>query len=828
MLYLLCYNLQIMNFKGILNKYGAYAAAVVIFLALGYIYCSPQLRGKVLYAGDQQNFAGAVHESQVYHDVTGDYTFWNGAMFSGMPNYQIGGGYYSSQAFLWPVNAFLHKAASPAWIIFMYFLCFFICLRCFDVDKWLSIAGAIALGLSSYFLVIIGAGHITKTWTIADTAVVLGAFNLIFSKKKYLLGAVLTAIFVAAGATKHPQMFYYYFMLIALMWTVQLIFHLKEKKGRDMLIGTAVFVVAVGLGIGANCADVFANAEYTRETMRGGHSDLVREGEAAEASAETGLDLEYATQWSYGIDETLSLLVPGAMGGASSMNVGRDSDLYRTMVTTGVSPSNSASFCEAVPMYWGDQPFTAGNVYVGAIVCFLFLLGCIIVPGPHKWGLMIGTVLSIMLAWGHNFMGLTKLFFNIFPMYNKFRAVSSILIVAEVAMPLLGFLAIREIMLGNVEKKKLQKCLLWAGGVTGGICLVLALFGGSLFSFTSAYDASWSSSIPDWLYTAIVNQRASLLRSDSLRSFAFIAASVLTLWIYSRGKIKSWLMALILGALVLLDMWPVDKRYFNDGNFVSKVQNVASFEMQPYEQSIMQDQAPHFRVMNLTTNTFNDARTSYYLESVGGYSAAKLRRYQDLIDEHLSQMHMPVINMLNTKYIITAGEDGEPKPMLNPGAMGHAWFVSQILVADNANQESDALNMVDLNEVAVIDKEFTSAAGNLNPGKAQDAVIELTSYTPKSIDYSVKTSQPGTVVFSEIYYPYGWKATIDGQKADYFRADYLLRAMNVPAGEHSINFTFDPDSVHKGNTLSIICIILMYLAVALAAALGIWKAVRKK
>ncbi|MBQ1693730.1 MAG: hypothetical protein II019_05690, partial [Bacteroidales bacterium] len=343
-----------MNFKNILSKYGAYVAAVILFLALGYIYCSPQLKGKVLYAGDQQNFTGAVHESQVYHDVTGDYTFWNGAMFSGMPNYQIGGGYYSSSALLQPINSFIHRPQSPAWIIFLYFLCFFICLRCFDVDKWLSIAGAIAIGLSSYFLVIIGAGHLTKTMTIAATAVVLGGFNLIFSKKKYILGAILTMVFVAGGATKHPQMFYYYFMLIALMWVVQLIFHIKEKKGRDMIIGTAVFVVAVGLGLGANSADVFANAEYTRETMRGGHSDLVKTSGSQESS-EKGLDIEYATQWSYGIDESLSFIIPGAMGGASSMNVGRDSDLYKTLVSKGASPSDAAIFCESAPMYWGEQ-----------------------------------------------------------------------------------------------------------------------------------------------------------------------------------------------------------------------------------------------------------------------------------------------------------------------------------------------------------------------------------------------------------------------------------------------------------------------------------------
>ena len=803
-------------------------AAVIIFLALGYTYCSPQLKGKVLFAGDQQNFTGASHQSLVYHDLTGDWTFWNGAMFSGMPNYQIGGCHYASEDVFGPVNAILHKTNNPAWIIFMYFLCFFICLRCFDVDKWLSIVGAIAMGLSSYFLVIIGAGHITKTWTIADTAVVLGAFNLIFSKKQYVLGGVLTALFVAAGATKHPQMFFYYGMLIALMWVVQLIFHLKEKKGRDMLIGTAVFVVALGLGMGANCADVFANAEYTSETMRGGQTDLVKENEPADSAPQNGLDLNYATQWSYGIDESLSFLVPGAMGGATAMSVGTDSEVYKALREQGVSSKDAAAFCEAVPMYWGGQSFTAGNVYMGAIVCFLFLLGCLIVPGPHKWGLLIGTLFSIMLAWGQNFMPLTRLFFKFFPMYNKFRAVSSILIVAEVAMPLLGFLAIREIMLKKVEKKKLQKSILWAAGVTGGLCLLLALLGGSIFSFSSPHDSVWSVNYPEWLYNAIIAQRASLLRSDSLRSFAFIAASALTLWIYSRGKMKSWLMIAILGVLVLVDMWPIDKRYFNDNNFVTRRQNMSSFEMLPYEQALMQDPEPHFRVLNLSTNTYNESRTSYYFESIGGYSAAKLRRYQDLIDEHLSKLHLPVINMLNTKYIISQDEDGGVTPKYNPNAYGNAWFVSDIKVVDNANQESDALTIYDLRDVAVIDKEFDNCVDELHPGIAEDAEIKLTSYSPKSLDYSVKTSQDGTVVFSEIYYPYGWKATLDGEEADYFRADYVLRAMNVPAGEHTINFTFDPDSVRKGDIMSIIFIVLIYLAIALAAAYGIWKAVRKK
>ena len=511
------------------------------------------------------------------------------------------------------------------------------------------------------------------------------------------------------------------------------------------------------------------------------------------------------------------------------MDLGKDSYLYKTLTSNGIPASFAADFCKEAPMYWGDQLTTLGGVYMGAIVCFLFLLGCIIVKGPYKWGLLAATVFSIMLSWGHNFMWLTKLFFNYFPLYSKFRSVTSILIVAEVAMPLLGFLALKEIIQGKVDRKKLQKSILWSAGVTGGICLFVALLGSSIFSFTSPNDTSWNAGFPEDLYDVFKDQRAVLLRTDALRSAAFIAAAALTLWLFMKGKFrKTGVFVAILGVLVLLDMWPVDRRYFNDDNFVSRRQQASSFEMLPYEKALTQDPDPDFRVMNLTVDTFNESRTSYLLKSVGGYSAAKLRRYNDLIVEHLSKMHQPVIDMLNTKYIITSDQEGNAVPMLNPGAMGNAWFVSDIKVVDNADQESDALTAVDLRRVAVVGKDFAASVADRAPGIAEDAEITLTSYTPKSLDYKVKSSKDGTVVFSEIYYQYGWKATNEGRKADHFRADYVLRAMNVPAGEHTINFTFDPDSVHKGNTLSVICIVLMYLGVVLAAALGILKDLRKE
>lgn len=798
-----------MKFSDIFKKYGAYLVAVLVFLASAYIYCSPVLQGKVVGGGDNDTSAGVARESYRYTEETGDYTWWNGAVFSGMPNYQMGGGHWDSDELLVPLTRIVSGTGNVAWNVFLYFICFFILLRSFRIDKWLCIPGALAIGLSSYFIVIIAAGHMAKCWTLALIAVVVAGFRFIYDKR-YILGSILVMLFIALGFSAHPQMFYYYYMMMGLFWIAELCIHIKEKRIKDFIIATVIFIFSTGIGIGAKSSNVFANSEYITQTMRGGSTDLVAESASENSANSDGLDIEYATQWSYGIDETMTYLIPGFMGGANSIDVGTDSKLYKTLVKQGVAARSAADFCKNVPMYWGEQPFTSGNIYIGAVICFLFLLGILIVKGPYKWALLAATLFSTALAWGHNCMWLTEFFFKYFPLYSKFRAVSSILIVAEIAMPLLGFLAIKQIMDGTVDKKKLFKSLYIAGGVTGGICLLFALFGGAMFSFTSQYDASWSGSLPGWLYEAIVDQRAALLRSDSFRSFLFIAAAFCLLWIYAKGKLKNGWMVAMLGVLVIADMWPVDKRYFNDDYFITPKHNSNAFALQPYEEQLLQDPS-HFRVFNLTTSTFNDARTSYYLKSIGGYSAVKLRRYQDLIDQHLSQMHWPVIGMLNAKYIILPGDDGQPQVQLNPYALGNAWFVDRIHIAENANEESDALNIIDLTHEAVLDRSFSSYVNDFEPSIPEDAEVVLNKYTPKELDYTCTSSQPGTVVFSEIYYPYGWKATIDGTPVDHYRVNYMLRAVNVPAGQHNIHFIFDPDSVRKGDTLSKVCILAIYL-----------------
>ncbi len=822
-----CTKVSFMKISDLFKKFGAYVVAIAIFVLLAVIYCKPQLSGKVVSAGDNTNATAAVQEAVRYTQETGDHTWWIGNMFSGMPDYQVGGGQYESSKLLAPLDRILHRGHwNTIWIFIIYFFCFFILLRSFDIDKWMCIVGAIAITLSSYFIVIIAAGHNGKTSTIALISVVMAGFYLLF-RKKYELGAVFVMIFSAIGFSTHPQMAYYLFMLMGLMWLAELWTHIKEKRIKDLIVATAVFVLSLGIGLGTGASNIFVNSEYAEQTMRGGHSDIVAEGEPAETANTKGLDIEYATQWSYGIDETMSFMIPGFMGGANSIDVGTDSQLYKTLVGNGVGAGTAKDFCKGAPMYWGDQPFTAGNVYMGAIICFLFLLGLLIVEGPYKWALLAATLFSTALAWGHNCMWLTELFFKYFPLYSKFRAVSSILIVAEIAMPLLGFLAIKQIMDGTVDKKKLFKSLYIAGGVTGGICLLLALFGGAMFSFTSQYDASWSSGLPAWLYDAIVDQRSALLRSDSFRSFLFIAAAFCLLWIYARGKLKNCWMIAILGVLVLADMWPVDKRYFNDDNFVTVKQNKNAFILQPYEEQLLQDPS-HFRVFNLTTNTWNDARTSYYLKSIGGYHAAKLRRYQDLIDQHLSNMHLPVIGMLNAKYFILPGEGGSPEISLNPYALGNAWFVDRLFTVDNANEESEALNMIELSHEAVLDRSFEQFLPEYQPSIPEDAQVVLNKYSPKELDYSCSSSQPGTIVFSEIYYPYGWKATIDGEPVDHYRVNYLLRAVNVPAGQHNIHFIFDPDSVRKGDTIAVICIIIMYLACAAIIGREIYRHIKAR
>lgn len=793
-----------MNLKDIFRKYSPILAIIVSFIAAACIYCLPALTGKTIEAGDTITYIGAAQETQEYYERTGEHTFWTGSMFCGMPNYQIGGGYYLSDSLLSPVKKLLcHETDGPIWMMIIYFLCFYILMRCFGIERWMSMIGAFAIGLSSYFLVIIPAGHNTKTVTIALTAVVLGGFHLIF-RKKYMLGVVLTMLFTSAGFSMHPQAFYYYCLLMGVLWLAELSIHIKEKRIKDLCLATLIFALSLGIGVGTGMSKVFVNSEYAAETNRGGD----------------GLDIGYATDYSYTIDETMSLMIPGFKGGSSSVKYDRNSKLYKSMMAKGVTGSSAKTFCDNVHLYWGEQPYTYGNVYVGAIICFLFLLGLMIVSGPYKWALLAATLFSFALSWGDNMLWLTKLFFKYFPMYSRFRAVSSVLIVAEVTMPLLAILALKTILSGEVDRRKLTRSVLISAGITGGICLFFALFANAIYSFKASTDSIWASNLPDWLYNGVIAERKALMRSDCIRSLALIAGAAAVLLFSIKGKLRhAWTLS-ILGVLIVGDLWLVDRRYFNSDNYVN-ASHSSKFVQTDYEKMISQDKDPHFRVLNLTTDTFNESRTSYWFKSLGGYSAVKLRRYDELIDEHLVNNEMPVIGMLNAKYIISSDESGAVHLKGNPYALGNAWFVDRIHIVDNDNLESRALSEIDLSHEAVMNMSFISDVAECNTTIPEDACVKLDSYSPNRLEYTSSSSAAGNVVFSEIWYPHGWKAEIDGKETPIFRVNYVLRALSVPAGRHSIVFSFDPESARMGDRIAAVFIVLMYLLTAVAAVFGI-------
>lgn len=791
-----------------LKRIWPYLLAFMVFVAVACIYMSPVFDGKVIASTDGVQGRAAVHECVEYSQQTGNYSWWTGSMFSGMPNYQIGGGRYMANVYLRPLLKTLQWGHTNVLaIVLIYCLCFFALVRSMKVDKWLSIVGALAITFSSYFFIIIAANHHGKTSTLALMSLALAGFYLIFNGHRKT-GICLSMIGTMAGFYPHPQMAYYLCFIFAAFGAAELLKAWKNKAWKSFAINCLLALAALGIGVGTGTSATFANLEYAEETMRGGHSDLVKSSDADNKTK--GLDLDYATAWSYGIDECWTFLVPDYMGGSSNYNVGSDSELCKDMIKQGVPKKSAEQFCKNVPTYWGDQPFTAGPVYMGAIVCMLFLLGLFVVKGPYKWALLFVTLLSVMLSWGYHFMGLTRFFFDNVPMYNKFRAVSSILVIAEITMPLLGFLALQSLVEAKKVGEDLSKKVLTAGGIVEALALVCLMF-------TSGFEGRSDAQMPEWLTPMLVDARRAMLSADCWRSIIFVALGTAVVWFYTKSqKFTTPLLAIVLGVLVLADMWPVAKRFMNDSHFSQGNAYDKEFKMQPWEKQILDsDKDPNFRVFNLTASPFNDARTSYYLKSIGGYSAAKLRRYQDLIDQHLSKMHMPVINMLNTKYFIVPDQDtGAPVVQLNPDAMGNAWFVEKIVEAKTPNEECDMLMTLDLHREAVVGSDYINNVSDLNPGADSLAHISLAKYTPEYIEYDAECSKPGTVIFSEIFYPHGWKAIVDGKPADLYRANYMLRAMNLEPGKHHIRLEFRPESVAKGNTISMIFVILMYLIIA--------------
>ena len=767
-----------------------------------------------------------------------------------MPTYQIAPSYDSTAPLQWTQKVYQLFLPSYVNLTFILMLGFYILLRVFGIPVWLAGLGGIMWAFSSYFFILISAGHIWKFITLAYIPPTIAGIVLAY-RGKLLAGGILTALFIALQImSNHVQMSYYFLFVILFIVGAYFEDAWRNKTLPKFFKASAVVFVAALIGVAANLSNLYHTYTYSKETMRG-KSELVETGDAAKQTS-SGLDRDYITNWSYGIGETWTLLVPNFKGGSSSAPLSQSE--------TAMEKANPvySSLYNSFPQYFGDQPWTAGPVYVGSFVLFLFVLGCFIVKGPLKWALLGATFFSIVLAWGKNFMPLTDFFIDYIPMYNKFRAVSSILVIAEFTIPLLAIFALKHVLDEPGIWKKYKKAFGISLALTAGVALLLAVAPGSLGSdFVPAQETQMLQNAVDrqmipanelsGILANLAEMRGALVSADALRSFIIICIGCALLWLHATGKLRQSLTVAGIAVLCLADMWTVNKRYLHDDQFVPRSIQTETFNKTKTDELILQDTDPNYRVLNFATDTFNENTTSYWHKNIGGYHAAKLRRYQEMIERHISPemqaayqaiaaaggemdsvdaSKFRVLNMLNTKYFIfPAGQQGQTAPVLNPYANGNAWFVKNVQYVDNANQEIDALKSILPAETAVVDVRFKDVLkGTDDAYKDSLSTIRLTSYEPNRLVYETENAGDGIAVFSEIYYPDGWQATIDGQAAELGRADYILRTMYVPAGKHTIEMRFDPKSLHVTESIAYGALALLVIGIIAAVLIARKKA----
>ena len=801
--------------------------AVLLFAILAFAYFFPaDIEGRILYRHDASAGRGAGQEGIEYREKTGERSRWTNALFGGMPTYQMAPSYGSTEVLTKAVNAYHLWLPENVWYVFAYLLGFYILLRAFDFRQHLAALGSIIWAFSTYFLIIIAAGHIWKVWALAYLPPMIAGIVLAY-RGKYLWGLLLTAIFTAFEINaNHVQMTYYYLFIILLMGIAWLVEAIKEKQMARFLKATGVVALGAAIGVCINLSNLYHTWEYSQESMRG-KSELVKQNSSNQTNS--GLERDYITQWSYGIGETWTLLVPNTKGGASM-------SLSQSEKAMEHAQSDFMPIYQQLGQYWGEQPGTSGPVYVGAFVLMLFILGLLIVKGPMKWALLAATILSILLSWGKNFMGFTDFFLDYVPMYAKFRTVASILVIAEFTIPLLAMLALKELM----DKPELLKPRMKYVGIsfllTGGIALLFAVMPSMFFdSFISSSELRAIQSLPaEYIQPLVANlteMRKAVFTADAMRSFYIILVGTGVLLAVVFGKLKKEYAVGIILVLCLVDLWTVNKRYLNDDMFVPEAEREAPQAKTQTDELILRDQSLDYRVLNLASNTFNENETSYYHKSIGGYHAAKLRRYQEMIEQYISpEMQAlfgavskaggdmtqvngdsiyPVLNMLNTKYFIFPLEGGQTVPIQNPYVYGNAWLVDKLSYVNNANEEMDAVGKIDLRHEAVADAKFKEQLGE---AVVQDtaSTVQITGYEPNRLNYEVNSGKGGVLVFSEIYYP-GWTATVDGEPVELGRVNYILRAMNIKPGKHQVELAFFPKTVKTTETIAYVAYVLLLL-----------------
>ena len=779
----------------VIQKIGTHLIAGIAFLLLSVIYFYPQLQGKVVFRSDTVSYVAMSQESRQFKEQTGETTLWTNSMFGGMPTYQINSvregnfmrtGFNLTRAFIkHPIGEF-----------FGGMLCFYILMMALGVNPWLGIVASIAFGFSTNTLIFYMTDHITKVQVINSLPLIAAGLVLAFNRKNYLWGGLIFAFgFGLALFSNHIQMTYYFFLTLLFFGIAKGVEHFKTGNWDHFSRATGAIAIAILIGSASAASNLWVTYEYAKDTMRG-EPILAPEGQPdPNSSSETdGLAWNYAMQWSNGIIDVFASFIPGAAGGNGQEVVSKSSPLY--------DDANWRRFLQQsgsrAPLYWGKLPFTSGPTYLGAIVLFLFLMGAVLVRGPLKWWLVLGTLLTLLFSMGKNFEGFNRFFFDYAPFFNKFRTPNSVLSITPILMTALGFLALDQIIKGKNTKDEIMKALKIAGGICLAMCLFFILLAPSFFDFNAPGDARWESLNLDTLREA----RISHMQQDTLRTLALILLSGGLIWAFVQKRITRNIIIAGIGVLVLFDVWSVGKRYMNNDNFVNKSRLNSNYVPRPADEQILQDSDPNYRVLDLTASPFESARASYFHKTIGGYHPAKLQRYQDIIDRHISQNNQRVLDMLNTKYFILKGNDGQAVVQQNPGALGNAWFVDNIKIAGSHNEEINALADFDPANEAVVHQEFSDYLGGFDPQKGGS--INLTDYKPNHLTYQSNANSEQLAVFSEIWYgpDKGWQAYIDGNPVEHIRANYALRAMKVPAGNHKIEFVFDPKSYKTGRLIT--------------------------
>ncbi|WP_299190370.1 YfhO family protein [uncultured Aquimarina sp.] len=778
-----------------LKRFIPHLLVIIGFIIASLAFFNPVLSGKMIFQNDIKLYEGMAKQQKDHRKKTGEETFWNNSAYGGMPTYQLGAKF--PHDYMDKLDRLIRFLPRPADYLFLYLTSFYILLLVMRIPWKMAILGALAFGFSAYLIIIIGVGHNSKAHAIAYFPLVIAGILLVF-QKRYIWGFMLTALAMGLEIqANHYQMTYYLGLLVFVIGVTYFIDAFKRKEIPHFLKSSVILIIAAILGLATNATTLLSTSEYAETSIRG--KNLLADATTT-SSEKNGLDYEYITEYSYGKLESLNLFIPKLMGLGRASDLGKDSAFYQKLIMLGESPENANYYANVTGLYWGAQPFVEAPPYLGITVVFLALLGLLLVKGRLRWWLLGGIILSLVLSWGKNLDFLTRFFVDYIPLYNKFRAVSSIQVILEFVVPIAAVFGLYQLFNQKTSFQERQKKFLISLGVFGGLCLIFWLFGGSLFSFKSPGDVQLAIEQPG-IFDALKEDRITIMKSDSLRSLIFILLIGALLWFTLKKKLSENLMLVGVGILILVDLVGVDRRSVDNESFISKRTYKSYFQPTNVDKEILKDKS-YYRVLDQARG-FNNSHTNYFFNTVNGYSAVRPRKMEDVYFGHIAKGNLQVINMLNIKYVIQQNEKRQLDVQENPSTNGPAWFIENLKFVDDYKAEFEALNNIDTKNTAVIRNDFKEELAGYKPAKDSISTISISKTDPDHLAYNSYTEKPGFLVFSETYYKDGWNAYIDGKSETIYPVNYMLRGLKVPAGKHTIEFKFEPQVVKTGSTITL-------------------------